>query len=305
MTAPRPGWYPDPAGAAELYRWWDGQNWTAATSGSRQAPAPGREPIPGDDLFTPELAGIVTPARPRRRSALRSAVAITVGFALFVSAGLGLGLVVWRDEGSTRPRAGELPPLTAASTPAPRTSASSDVPTGQLDDSTGWARINRASMQLPRMPYKLKADPLWIGDLFDVVFTADAVVHSRYNGRNSWTSTVALAHLNSTTAATTDLDASGLKAMESVAQHFFGGHPATTTAVSTSDRSVDGHPGVLVTAKVRYSIPKLPSSSDDVSVLLVRLDDGSMIAALTSVPDDASPEVRQLARTALESLTIR
>jgi len=30
LTAPAPGWYPDPTGAA-TYRWWDGEEWTAGT----------------------------------------------------------------------------------------------------------------------------------------------------------------------------------------------------------------------------------------------------------------------------------
>ena len=39
-VAPRPGWYPDPAGAPGLYRWWDGSSWAEVTSDSAQAPPP-------------------------------------------------------------------------------------------------------------------------------------------------------------------------------------------------------------------------------------------------------------------------
>ncbi|MDK9297683.1 DUF2510 domain-containing protein, partial [Propionibacterium freudenreichii] len=39
---PTPGWYPDPAGTPGLYRYWDGQAWTGATTNDPAAtPAPG------------------------------------------------------------------------------------------------------------------------------------------------------------------------------------------------------------------------------------------------------------------------
>lgn len=36
------GWYPDPAGAQGRYRFWDGENWSSATTTNPADPAPGR-----------------------------------------------------------------------------------------------------------------------------------------------------------------------------------------------------------------------------------------------------------------------
>ena len=91
-AAPRPGWYPDPAGATGLYRWWDGSRWAEVTSDSVHAPPP----IPVE----PEL-GHVGVALSRRASPLRVATALSLGFALFISASIGLGLVIWRDQPDT------------------------------------------------------------------------------------------------------------------------------------------------------------------------------------------------------------
>lgn len=41
------GWYPDPGGVPNLYRYWDGRAWSAATSANPQSPAPSRGLVPG------------------------------------------------------------------------------------------------------------------------------------------------------------------------------------------------------------------------------------------------------------------
>ena len=57
--APRPGWYPDPAGASGLYRWWDGNQWAEVTSDSVHAPPP--VPVPA------EAPPVVSPGHDARR----------------------------------------------------------------------------------------------------------------------------------------------------------------------------------------------------------------------------------------------
>ena len=53
-----------------------------------------------------------------------------------------------------------------------------------------------------------------------------------------------------------------------------------------------------------YRITGLPSRYDDVTAILVRLDDGSVVAAFSSVPDDASEQIRTLAAASLDSLRV-
>ncbi|HTF41088.1 MAG TPA: DUF2510 domain-containing protein, partial [Propionibacteriaceae bacterium] len=79
--APRPGWYPDPAGAPGLYRWWDGGNWAQVTSDSAQAPPP--LPVLAEAAFGEGGSA-------RQTSPLRVVAVLSVGFALFVSASIGL-----------------------------------------------------------------------------------------------------------------------------------------------------------------------------------------------------------------------
>jgi len=52
-------------------------------------------------------------------------------------------------------------------------------------------------------------------------------------------------------------------------------------------------------------VPNLPSRFDRVTALLVRLDDGSVVIAAASVPNDADPEVARQAAESLQTLAIR
>jgi hypothetical protein len=72
----------------------------------------------------------------------------------------------------------------------------------------------------------------------------------------------------------------------------------------SADRAVGGHPGMEFRADIHYSADDLPSSYDRAVVWLVRSDDGSLIAAISSVPNDASPQIRNSASAALETLTL-
>ena len=71
-----------------------------------------------------------------------------------------------------------------------------------------------------------------------------------------------------------------------------------------TDHSVDGNAGLLLRAQVHYDVHQLPSRYDELSVVAVELDDGSVVLAASSVPDDATPDVVAGAVGALESLTV-
>jgi hypothetical protein len=52
-------------------------------------------------------------------------------------------------------------------------------------------------------------------------------------------------------------------------------------------------------------VDQLPSRYDTVTALLVRLDDGSLIMAASSVPNAADSDVAGQARDALKTLSVR
>jgi hypothetical protein len=284
-AAPRPGWYPDPAGTPELYRWWDGGDWTEAISESPRAPSP----------------RLHSPARPeddvvrRQPSRLRSLVALLLCLALFLSATIGLGLAIWQDGPSVQ-RSVRLP----LAGPAAPTATPDSV--GRLDQQTRVATIGSASMTLPDDPYWLSPDPMQTVVL-DMCFLSSAPVHARYDGRHSWTSAVLFGRLPAA-APGQELPDRGRAVARQLAQTLFNRHPTRVEKLATADHSVDGNAGVLVTAEVHYAVDRLPSRYDELTVVLVQLDDGSVVAAVSSVPDDSSASVTDLAGRALDSLTV-
>ncbi len=273
MSGARPGWYPDPGGARGRFRWWDGRHWTRELTDSAQAPAPNR-------------ARPVRDGRP-----FSTAAAWTVGIALVTVAGVVLGLVVWLDPVQS---AG---PAAARATPRPSVTS---VP-GELDSDTRQATIGTATMALPDEPYRIRTDPMTADGLFDSYFLAGAVVHNDYRDRRDWSALVGIAHVDSH-ASGADPESTATAVARGIADRFFAGQPTTISGLRVAEHSVDGCSGVLLTADVGYRIDGLASRSDRLSVMVVRLDDGTQVAAFSSVPTDASADLRGQAGSALESL---
>lgn len=289
-AAPRPGWYPDPAGRLDLYRWWDGGGWTEAISESPQAPSPRMQlpAAPGDELLR------------RRPSRLRALVALVLCLALFLSATVGLGLIIWHDPPAVK-RGARLP-VAAPATPA-TTLPSGVGGVGSLDEQTRAARIGAATMTLPASPYELSPEPQQVAGLMDVLFVASAPVHLRYDGTDSWSSAVLLGRLSGT-MDDPDLRVRARAALQEMCGAFYRHTDTRLSRVVIADHAVDGHPGLRVTARVHYDIAHLPSRYDELTAVLVGLDDGSVVAAVSSVPDDASAPARGLAATSLSSLAV-
>jgi hypothetical protein len=287
-VAPRPGWYPDPAGATGLYRWWDGSSWAEVTSDSVQAPPP----IP---VETEAAVGGGAPVR--RASPLRIAAALTLGFALFVSASISLGLVMWRDSSNTSGQR-------AMGAPAGLPSASGTDPIGYLDERTRTATIGPASLAMPGDPYVLSPDPMAVRGVLDLLFWASAPIHIRYDGKHDWSSGVLLGRV-AVPDTGDDLQTEGTLAVHRLSQAIFDRHPTELKGMTWRQRTVDGQPAMLFSAQVHYSVDRLPSRYDTVTALLVKLDDGSLIMAASSVPNDADSTVARQAGDALKTLRIR
>jgi hypothetical protein len=274
-TTPRPGWYPDPADDAGAgFRWWDGTTWTDHTADHAYAPSP-------DD------AAALPP--PRSQPRMVRAVAWTVMVALVLTTSAGALLLLWSG-----PQAGTAPqPDDAAATVG-----------GQLDERARRASIGPVTMDLPGSPYKVAGGTHRVPAVLDVVFSAEARIHPRTAEHGGWTAMTCLASVDDRLSDDFDLDQDSVATIHKLAGEIYGSRPTEVREVDVSDHAVDGHGGVRVTAQVHYQIDGLPSRYDDVTAIMVRLDDGSVVAALTSVPDDASAEIRELAAKSLASLRI-
>jgi hypothetical protein len=223
---------------------------------------------------------------------------LSIGFALFVSASIGLGLVLWRDPTNTSTQR-----VAGGSAGLPSTGVGT-TPIGYLDERTRTATIGPASLRMPADPYVLYPDPMAIQGVLDLLFWASAPVHVRYDGQHDWSSGVLLGRIAEPSSAD-DLDKQGTLALHRLSQAIFAHHPTELKALSWKKQAVDGRPGMLFSAQVHYAVDRLPSRYDTVTALLVRLDDGSLIMAASSVPNDADSDIARQARHAVQTLAIR
>ena len=127
--------------------------------------------------------------------------------------------------------------------------------------------------------------------VLDAVFLAEAEVHDRFDGENNWYAMVALAAVDPQIAADPDLAQSGRATVAKLAAVIYGKKVAKVARPRFADRSIDGNAGIEFRAEVHYAIDRLPSRYDTVRAVIVKLDDGTVVAALSSVPDDADRRV--------------
>jgi hypothetical protein len=247
----------------------------------------------------PDWFGDHVPSRRSSRGPLGPVVGVVAtGLAVFLTVTVTAGLLLWNDAPA------DSLDRNARSLDGNRSGASVAAPLAQLERHTRTARIGSASLVLPDDPYVVHPEPLRRAGLFDSFFWAAATVHPRYDGRRDWSSTMLLGRLSGG-SLTGDLEHNGRRVVDQMSAEFFDGHPTTVQRLQGADHAVDGHPGMLFTATVQYSVPDLASRFDTLTVLLVRLDDGSVVVAATSVPDDADPALARQAADALRSLSIR
>ena len=223
---------------------------------------------------------------------------VVVSLIVFLAVTVTAGLVIWNDApaDSLDRRARSLGGGGAGPTVA--------APAVFLEQNTRTARIGPASLVLPDDPYTVHPEPLGEDGFLDSFFWATATVHPRYDGRRDWSSTMLLGRLGAGSASG-DLEQDGQRVIDQLSAVFFDGHRTQVRNLSGADHAVDGQPGMVFTATVHYTVPNLPSRYDRVTALLVRLDDGSVVVAARSVPDDTDPAIAQQSADALSSLSIR
>ena len=248
--------------------------------------------------YPPDGLGDHSAGRPARVSSGPVVGVVVAGLTVFLAMTITAGLLIWDDARAGSSGQG------ARSLAGTDTAATTAVPSAQLEQNTRTARIGTATLILPDDPYVVHPEPLTAEGLSDCFFWAAATVHPRYDTRRDWSSTMLLGRLSGG-SWTGDLEADGRRVLEQMSRSFFDGHPTEVRDVSGADNAVDGHPGMLFTATVHYAVPNLASRYDAVTALLVRLEDGSLVVAASSVPDDTDPALAQQAAEALGTLSIR
>lgn len=275
MTAPRPGWYPDPSGRGGIFRWWDGEDWSERTRS--------KLPSQGNRL-----------------------VVLLLGLSLVVSGGV-VGLFGWRSYHDTRPTGQRANSTAAAGSPRPTGVVPGNAPhqtDGQLDETTRVATLSDGRMTLPGRPYELVSGPVNVPGVFDAMFVANAPVSPRAEGSQTWAATVGLGHIPAGAWSENDLSGFARKALTGFSQQFFGYRPKSVRRIAYSAVVVSGRTCARITATVHFQANRMTSRAARLVIIGCPADDDSMIAAISSVPDDAPEPLPHLAGESLATLTL-
>lgn len=237
-------------------------------------------------------------------------VALLIAISLVISGGV-VGLIGWRGYQSSRSADGSAgSPASADPTARPsergKRRASTDPRSGQLDEVTRKASIGQATIQLPPDPYELVSDPVTVPGVFDAMFVANAPVHRDYNGSDSWAATVGIGHIPADAWSDDDLPGFGRKALKGISEQFFGYTPTSVKKLSYRPTTVGDSGCAELTADVHYAVKGLASKFDRVRIVgCPDGADGSMVAALSSVPDDAPHRVSTVAKRSMSTFALR
>jgi len=177
-------------------------------------------------------------------------------------------------------------------------------PDGQLDETTRVATLADGRMTLPKEPYELVSGPVSVPGVFDAMFVANAPVSPDADGSQTWAATVGLGHIPAGAWSQDDLGAFAHKALTEFSEQFFGYRPKAVHHLAYSAAMVSGRTCAKITATAAFQAKRGASRLARLVIIGCPADDNSVIAAISSVPDDAPEPLPRLARRSLATLRL-
>jgi len=281
-----PGWYPDPAGEPNLYRYWDGNTWSPETTNNPASRPPGS---PAPPARTPAAYA----PSPRRSSVgwfigagVLLAVIALVAVLVLRNIGGGTGVT---DVPTQGPASADLCPEAATPTASPPAQTS--------------ARVTSGKLSYPRLPAPFDG-PSWDSRVpfgRDVQIQ-DVVVETGPQGRPIWVSSVLIARL---------LAGDGFFGPEQGAKvvancvvgKFYGNVPVQREDRTNKATTVDGHQAWLIESHLTFEVPGIKTKGETMIVVVVDTSDGEAGLFYASIPD-TSPQYLEPSRRALADLKV-
>lgn len=329
------GWYPDPGGGQDLYRYWDGRAWSAATSPNPAAPPPTRGLLgPSSPAAstgaTPAGTGYATGGQPlggqsygaqsygqqpygstgyaaagsayqgyqqtaRKRSPLGWWLA---GGALLLVIAVIAVIAVRTTTGLTGPVAG--PGGQGSQNACPVAKEQSDDPNQDPND----GRVHGGPLSYPEL-----GDPWGLPEAGDdrVPFGTDVRVQnvvdqSNYDGKfHSWVASILVAELQAGDGFFSPEDGSKI-VVKCVIGTFYGNAQVTSDVKVNRATTIDGHDAWLVESALSFDIPGLNAKGERLIVAIVA--DGARSGLFYASIPDTRPDLVAPARAALAQLSV-
>jgi hypothetical protein len=264
-----PGWYPDPGGQPDRYRYWDGTRWSAQLSSDPRAAAPASM----DDAGTPD--------QPRRRAA-----GLLIGVIALALLVLAAGFIFGRSGGAV-PIEGPLPSSTVSgwddSSPTPGESTPTPTPSARAREracSSGEpdvrdshpvdGRVYGGNLSFTRVSsFEREAPEARLSFAYDI--TQQYLTVSENPG---WIAQLAVGRLRGVDGFDSGAKRVALTVVECVASsEMYIPYEAKRRDLRSVAFTVDGQPGWLVETDISVTEPGLAIAGDHVIVAVV--EDGA------------------------------
>lgn len=271
-----PGWYPDPAGAKGVFRYWDGSKWTSQTSAypGTTPPGGGKQGSGSRRLGLPIIGGVLVVL-----------AAILLWFLLSSSKSPFYPFQpVPEDTNSSTPTITGWDE-TSSPTPPPTQQASLQTcPYTQVDgvSKQRMGVITGGGLQFDKIP-GWRNDSMYLQWVSDLHVQVDTV-------RPGWISNVGVGQLNREDGFV-DLSTSALQTMQCFASSGYYTQFVERVDLVNEATTIDGHAAWRMTSEVRIANPQMPEIAGDVvDVVVVDVADpdrlGVYISSVT-IGDDA------------------
>ena len=327
MSAPA-GWYPDPGGGPGLFRYWDGQAWSAATSPNPKAPAPaqslagasssavpgtpfgtgqqgygqqpyGRQPYgqtgPGQPEYGPGGAANFQPVMRKK-----SAIGWWIGAAALLLVIVIVAVIAIRSLGGAGGLGGTTPtggqPSQNACPPA-----ATETPSPKARPNDG--RVHGGPVSYPRLGSPWSApEPDFRVPFGSDVLTQTVSVEPNYDSDgSSWVASVLVGELQAGDGFFTPEQGAQI-VVKCILGQFYGKNAVDSNVTVNRAMTIDGRAGWLVESNLSFDIENLKTKGE---LLIVAIVASGSTAGLyyASIPD-TTPELVQPARDALKQLTV-
>lgn len=292
----QPGWYPDPGGVPNLYRYWDGRAWTNQLSQQPGAPPTGPAAQSGQlptagQLPTTQQFAPAPPISPRRSGRRWLIVLIAVVIAVAVV----IVLAVRALSGSLGGLPG-VPGGNPSGNVCPQPEADSS-PTPQPND----GRVHSGPLSYPMLgsPW---GPPTGTNE---VPFGRDVqqqFVQTERTASLNWGAAVMVGELVAGDGFYAPKDGAEI-VLRCVTGTFYGNAAVTRHDTKSQALTVDGHDAWLMESNLTFSIPGLKATNEVLTVVIVDLRNGSAGLFASSVPGNA-PQYTAPAQQAMEGLRV-
>ena len=307
------GWFADPGGKANTFRWWDGKAWTRWLSADPTAPDPGPPPDSQPDppsLPPPQRAAEPEPVAPADQALdldalpppnpadrvvrLPAAAAIVVTVVLLTVIAVGAIVSITADRPLTGP----------AVDPPPPTQPPAKI---AYDPATRNVSFEEMTFIAPAAPFSCDPEPREVPGTFTSAFTCQALVHRNYDKKNnSWTASVALVRLDDRLRASGNLTSIASETLGAIAGQ---NYPTKVTVRKLKSNKLvriapDGK-AVHLSAELHVSVPNLPTRYDRLVLAVFELESGQHVAWYSLQPNDSPKDVGKARQNSAKTVTAR